>query len=106
MSYRDRVVGLAWLPPAQVRPAPLNWRTHGAEQLRALKGLLAEVGVAGAQLVWVPGDEDRAALVAGGREGFAAWLAARPGVVVQLVDGHARRNVAGKQALPALVTVR
>lgn len=60
--YPDRVKGLAWLPGSRVEPAPKNWRTHDDKQRAALRGLLTEIGVAGAVLVWVPDQAAREAL--------------------------------------------
>src|SRR5438552_12750592 len=42
--WRSRIVGHAGVPPADLVPNPRNWRTHPAEQQRALTGALAEVG--------------------------------------------------------------
>lgn len=49
--WRNRIVGHAELPPGDLVPNPLNWRTHPAEQQRALAGALAEVGWVGEVLV-------------------------------------------------------
>ena len=43
-SWRNRIVGHADVPPAELVPNPRNWRSHPAEQQRALAGALAEVG--------------------------------------------------------------
>src|SRR5947207_4380881 len=43
-GWRNRIVGHADIPPAALVPNPRNWRTHPAEQQRALGGALAEVG--------------------------------------------------------------
>ena len=50
MQIRDRIKELRRVPAANLRPNPRNWRTHPAEQQDALRGLLAEVGYAGALL--------------------------------------------------------
>ena len=50
MNIRDRVKELRRVPASQLRPSPKNWRTHPKEQADALRGLLAEVGFAGAAL--------------------------------------------------------
>jgi hypothetical protein len=42
--WRNRIVGHADVPPADLVPNPRNWRAHPPEQQRALAGALAEVG--------------------------------------------------------------
>ncbi len=43
-AWRSRIVGHADVPPAELVPNPRNWRTHPADQQRALAGALSEVG--------------------------------------------------------------
>jgi hypothetical protein len=50
MNVRDRVLELRRVPASQLKPSPKNWRLHPKEQADALRGLLAEVGFAGAAL--------------------------------------------------------
>lgn len=61
-------------------PHPLNWRTHPASQLDALRGVLAEVGVADCV------------------KGFEL-----PDGRVQLIDGHARAEILPDQEIPVLI---
>lgn len=61
-------------------PHPQNWRTHGTAQLDALKGILADVGIADAV------------------KGFEL-----PDGRVMLIDGHARAEVLPDQEIPVLV---
>lgn len=69
---------LEYLDPATLTENPQNWRRHPAPQINALKGVLAEVGWAGA-------------LLYNERTG-------------RLIDGHARKQVAAKgQKVPVLV---
>ena len=42
--WRNRIVGHAEVPPAELLPNPRNWRTHPADQQRTLTGALGEVG--------------------------------------------------------------
>jgi len=42
--WRNRIVGHADVPPADLVPNLSNWRSHPVEQQRALSGALAEVG--------------------------------------------------------------
>jgi hypothetical protein len=43
-AWQNRIVDHAEVPPADLVPNPRNWRTHPAEQQRALGGALTEVG--------------------------------------------------------------
>jgi ParB-like chromosome segregation protein Spo0J len=43
-AWRNRIVGHADVAPSDLVPNPRNWRSHPAEQQRALTGALAEVG--------------------------------------------------------------
>ena len=80
MNIRDRIKELRRVPASELRPSPLNWRTHSTQQLDALKGILAEVGYAGAALA---------------RE--------LPDGTLELIDGHARAEVSGNAVVPVLV---
>ena len=42
--WRSRITGHADVPPATLIPNPRNWRTHPADQQRALGGALSEIG--------------------------------------------------------------
>lgn len=97
----DRIRGLARLPGARLQAADENFRTHDAKQRKVLRGLLKEIGIVGAVLVWVPDDMARAALRSA--KDFGAWLAAYEGKF-QLVDGHMRAEELRGQTIPVLVT--
>jgi hypothetical protein len=43
-AWQNRIVGHADVAPADLVPNPRNWRTHPADQQRALGGALSEVG--------------------------------------------------------------
>jgi hypothetical protein len=43
-TWRNRIVDHADVPPAALVPNPRNWRSHPAEQQKALAGALGEVG--------------------------------------------------------------
>lgn len=81
MNIRDRVTRFDRVPASAIRPSPFNWRTHPREQSDALKGLLAELGFAGAVLA---------------RE--------LPGGVLEAIDGHLRLETMGDRLVPVLVT--
>lgn len=97
----DRIKGLARLPGSRLRAADENFRTHDARQRKVLRGLLAELGIVGAVLVWVPDDMARAALRSA--KDFASWLDGYSGPF-QLIDGHMRAEELKGQSIPILVT--
>lgn len=80
MNIRDRVVELRRVPAGSLRPNPRNWRTHPKAQADALRGVLAEIGFAGAELVRELDDGS-----------------------LMLIDGHLRAEVAGDAEIPCLV---
>lgn len=80
MNVRDRVKDFRRVPAADLRPNPRNWRTHPKAQADALRGLLAEVGFAGAALA---------------RE--------LPDGSLVLIDGHLRAETVPDQPIPVLV---
>jgi hypothetical protein len=55
MMIRDRVRELRRVRGRDLAPNPRNWRTHPPEQLAALRGVLADVGFAGAALAYDSG---------------------------------------------------
>jgi ParB-like chromosome segregation protein Spo0J len=80
VRIRDRVKELRRVRAGDLRPSPANWRTHPPAQRDALKGLLAEVGFAGAALA---------------RE--------LPDGTLELIDGHLRAETLPDQEIPVLV---
>ena len=80
MNVRDRIVELRRVPAKSLAPNPRNWRKHPKAQADALRGVLAEVGIADAVLA---------------RE--------REDGVLELVDGHLRAETLGDREVPVLV---
>ena len=80
MNIRDRVKELRRVPASQLQPNPKNWRTHPEGQANALRGILAEVGIAGAVLA---------------RETAEGGL--------MLIDGHLRAETLQNVEVPVLV---
>ena len=80
MQIRDRIKELRRVPAAELRPNPRNWRTHPARQRDALRGLLAEVGYAGALLARELDDG-----------------------TLELIDGHLRAETTPEAVVPVLV---
>ena len=81
MSLRDRVVDFRRVPAADLAPHPRNFRVHPKHQQSALRGLLDEVGFAGAVLA---------------RQGSDGKLV--------LIDGHLRKDLLPGEKIPVLVT--
>jgi DNA modification methylase len=80
MRLRDRIKEFRRVPAHELQPHPKNWRTHPVAQQDALRGVLAEVGIAGAVLA---------------RETAEGGL--------MLIDGHLRTDVMHDQEIPVLV---
>src|SRR5947207_15530881 len=80
MHIRDRIRELRRVPARELKPNPKNWRTHPPGQRDALRGLLAEIGYAGA-------------LLARGLDDGS----------LELIDAHLRAEPTPHSEVPALV---
>ena len=80
MHIRDRIKELRRVKASELRPHPKNWRTHPSAQQDALRGVLAEIGYAGALLA---------------RE--------LPDGSLELIDGHLRAETTPEMEVPVLV---
>jgi hypothetical protein len=80
MEIRDRVKGLQRVRAGDLLPHPKNWRTHPPHQRDALRGVLEEIGFAGAVI---------ARQLDNGK--------------LQLIDGHLRAESNPDQKVPVLV---
>ena len=80
MLIRDRITGLRRVKASELRPNPKNWRTHPQAQQDALKGVLAEVGIADACIARELSDG-----------------------TLELLDGHLRTETMTDQEIPVLV---
>jgi hypothetical protein len=80
MKVRDRIRELRRVKAGQLRPHPKNWRRHPPLQHDALRGLLAEIGYAGALLARPLADGS-----------------------LQLIDGHLRAEITPEMEVPVLV---
>ncbi len=80
MRLKDRIKELRRVPADQLQPNPKNWRKHPEAQANALRGVLAEVGIASAVLA---------------RE--------TPGGGLMLIDGHLRTETLHNAEIPVLV---
>ena len=80
MKLRDRIKKLVRVQASELLPNPKNWRTHPKAQQDALRGILAEVGIADALLA---------------RE--------LPDGSLMLIDGHLRAETVAGAKVPVLV---
>lgn len=80
MNIRNRVKSLRMVPASDLRPNPKNWRTHPQAQQDALRGVLAEVGLADACLARELSDGS-----------------------LMLIDGHLRAETLGEGEVPVLI---
>jgi DNA modification methylase len=80
VNIRDRIIELRRVPADQLQPNPKNWRKHPESQANALRGVLAEVGIASAVLA---------------RE--------TPEGGLMLIDGHLRTETLHNAEIPVLV---
>lgn len=80
MQIRDRIIDFRRVKAGLLRPHPKNWRTHPPAQQDALRGVLAEIGYAGALL--------------------ARQL---PDGSLELIDGHLRAETTPDMEVPVLV---
>lgn len=81
MSIRDRITELRRVRAGDLHASPRNWRTHPASQVAALRGTLTEIGYADAVLCRVLEDGS-----------------------LEVIDGHARKELDPNQVIPCLVT--
>jgi len=81
VALRDRVVAFERVKAKDLQVHPHNWRMHPPAQSAALKGVLAEVGIAGALLAYR-------------REGDAK---------LTLIDGHLRADSTPDQEWPVVI---
>lgn len=79
MKIRDRIKSLRRVKASDLAPNPRNWRTHPPAQQDAMRGILAEVGYAG------------------------AVLARETPEGLQLIDGHLRAELTPDEKIPVLV---
>jgi len=80
MQIRNRIKELRHVPASDLKPNPKNWRTHPKAQQDALRGILAEVGMADACLARELDDG-----------------------TLMLIDGHLRAETIGSEVVPVLV---
>ncbi len=80
-KWRNRILGLEQHKPSDLLDHPHQWRVHPANQVNALRGVLDEVGIAGA---------------------LVAYRSKRADGALVKIDGHARAGL-GNAEWPVLV---
>ncbi len=80
MKIRDRIKDFRRVKASLLRPHPKNWRIHPEAQQNALRGVLAEIGYAGALLARELSDGS-----------------------LELIDGHLRAETTPDAEVPVLV---
>lgn len=80
MQIRNRVRELRYVRAGELRPHPKNWRVHPTAQRDALRGVLAEIGYAGALLARPLADGS-----------------------LELIDGHLRAETTPDMEVPVLL---
>ena len=78
-AAKDRVKELRWVQASELIPNPRNWREHPEAQREAMRGVMAEIGVANAVLCRETSDG------------------------LQIIDGHLRQELLNEQPIPVLV---
>ncbi len=81
LAIRDRIIELRRVPARDLIANPRNWRTHPKAQQDAMRGVLTEIGYAGASLARLGPDGE-----------------------LLLIDGHLRQDIAPDAVVPVLVT--
>ena len=79
MKIRDRIKSFRRVKASDLAPNPRNWREHSTAQADAMRGILAEVGYAGAALARETKDG------------------------LQLIDGHLRAELNPEEKIPVLI---
>lgn len=80
MNIRNRILEYRTVEACELHPNPKNWRTHPKAQQEALRGILAEVGIADAVLARQLADGS-----------------------LMLIDGHLRAETMPDQKIPVLI---
>ena len=81
IKIKDRIKELRRVPANSLLSHPDNWRVHPENQSNALQGLIDQVGIADAVLVYENDDKE-----------------------LMLIDGHLRKDLLGEEMIPVLVT--
>ena len=76
MAIQNRIKELRTVPAKELQENPRNWRAHPSSQRAAMRGILDEIGYAGALIARETDDG------------------------LELIDGHLRKEVTPDQEVP------
>ena len=79
MAIQNRIKELRTVPAKELQENPRNWRAHPSSQRAAMRGILDEIGYAGALIARETDDG------------------------LELIDGHLRKEVTPDQEVPVLI---
>lgn len=82
-DIRNRIVELRYIKAGEIKDHPAQWRKHTDPQRRALQGVLRDIGIADALLV---------------------WRSEREGGALCAFDGHLRKGLDPSREWPVLIT--
>lgn len=106
-DLRDRILGLERLQPRDLADNPLQHKEHPEHQQDVLSGLLQEIGIAGALLVYrSAANNDRLTLVDGHQRKGLAPDVPWPCLVTDLEDDEAAKLLAVGDEVARLATYR
>src|SRR3990167_6397570 len=102
VALRDRVVAFERVKARDLQVHPHNWRMHPPAQSAALKGVLSEVGIAGALLAYRRDGETKLTLIDGHLRADSAPDQEWPVVIVDVTDAEADYLLATHDPLSAM----
>ena len=101
-GWRNRIVALEEHKPEEIADHPYQWRSHGDHQRAAIRGVLDEVGIAGALLVYESDATGQLTAIDGhlrkGLDPDVAW----PCLVLDVNDAEAAKLLATVDPIAAL----
>ena len=100
-QWRNRITELRYVSPQDLEDHPLQWRVHPDQQRSALRGILEEVGIAGALLAYVSPATGRLVSIDGHLRkslGNTPW----PTLILDVTDEEAALLLATHDPLSAL----
>lgn len=100
MKVKDRIKDFRRVPARELLPHPKNWRTHPPAQQDALRGILAEVGIADAAIAYETRDGLR--LIDGHLRAEALPDTPIPVLVLDVTDGEADKLLLSLDPLAAM----
>lgn len=91
-AYRDRILCHRRCTLGEVRPHPLNWRTHPDGQRAAVTALVEEVGISRSVLGFLPDADKPSSWSEWTHEARRDYAITCLPAKLMLIDGHGRRD--------------